>query len=137
MRFINGEINWSLDRPFQLLWWLLPQEIMCFNIFLNNDLTFACFENHPWLLMGRNMLAINICSQKVSNHWFCVTMIHSNQLPQVRHLNPVVGPRKNLQRFCLVLTKLFTWSLPENLNIISPSSDPYLTLSWPWSGGES
>ena len=51
------------------------------------------------------MLAINICSQKVSNHWFCVTMIHPNQLPLVRHLNPVVGPRKNLQRFGLAWTK--------------------------------
>ena len=68
------------------------------------------FVNHycllwKWPLMGGNMLAINICSQKVSNHWFCVTMIHPNQLPLVRHLNPVVGPRKNLQRFGLAWTK--------------------------------
>ena len=32
-------------------------------------------------------------------------MIDSNQLPLVRHLNPVDGPRKNLQRFGLAWTK--------------------------------
>ena len=31
---------------------------------------------------------------------------HTDQLPLVRHLNPVDGPRKNLQRFGLAWTKL-------------------------------
>ena len=37
---------------------------------------------------------------------------NDTQLPLVRHLNPVVGPRKNLQRFGLAWTKFFChWNI--------------------------
>ena len=86
------------------------------------------FVNHycllwKWPLMRKNMLAINICSQKGHNHWFCVPMIHSNQLPLVRHLNPVVGPRKNLQGFGLAWTETLPYSVSfSSILSISPVS---------------
>ena len=41
--------------------------------------------------MGENMLATNICSQEVSNHWFCVKMIHSIMIVTCYPPGEVVG----------------------------------------------
>ena len=125
-------------------WWrvfflMLFSFLVIFSIYLSVNFVNHYYLLWKWPLMGGNMLAINICSQKVSNHWFCVTMIHPNQLPLVRHLNPVVGPRKNLQRFGLAWTK-FSNNTPSRPLAIrnDPSGEGEGRLYWgQWSLGGS
>ena len=62
---------------------------------------------------------INICSQESLQSLVLQNYLHTNLLPQVWHLNPVVGPRKFLQRFGLVFTLLSQTRNPFKTSSIS------------------